>query len=312
MQYVFMFPGQNSRYPEMLDRLRSVTPITDRVLHEASDALDRNFVEHYRGDNPDIFGRNRDVQIGVFLTNFIYARVLEAEGIRPDASVGLSLGEYNHLVEIGALSFRSALRLLDARGAAYDDAPSGLMMSVFPCQPDQVEEALAVGQLKGCVNISIRLGRNHFVFGGDASAVEASVEWLEEEAFAQSRIVDPRLPMHAQIFQPAAEAFGTALETAEWRETHAPYLSNVDGNFVENPSSTVFVNRLYRHVFSTVQWQRSVELLSQRFSDATFIEVGPKAVLFNLVSREHRALRTQHVDEAGTIRPVPQGVGAAA
>ena len=297
----------------MLDRLRTVTPVTERVLLEASEALGRSLAEHYRGENPDIFVRNRDVQIGVFLTNFIYARALAAEGIRPDASVGLSLGEYNHLVEIGALSFASALRLLEARGAAYDGAPGGLMMSVFPCQEDEIEEALAVGRTKGCVDISIRLGKKHFVVGGDSSAVEASVVWLEETAFAQSRIVDPRLPMHARIFKPAADAFRVALETAEWRETHASYLPNVDGDFVENPSASAFVDRLYRHVYSTVQWQRSVERMTRRFPDATFIEVGPKAVLYNLVSREYRALRTHHVDgESGAIRLLPRGEVAAA
>ena len=112
MKYVFMFPGQNSKYPGMLERLRTTTPVAERVIGEASEVLCRNLAEHYQKDNPHIFFRNRDVQVGVFLTNFIFARALEIDGIRPDASVGLSLGEYNHLVEIGALSFASALRLL--------------------------------------------------------------------------------------------------------------------------------------------------------------------------------------------------------
>lgn len=302
-----MFPGQNSRYPEMLDRLRTATPLTDRVLRDASDILGRNLADHYRADNPDIFLRNRDVQIGVFLANFIFARALEAENIHADASVGLSLGEYNHLVEIGALGLGSALRLLDARGAAYESAPEGLMMSVFPCEEHEVEDALAVGRTKGSVDISIRLGKNHFVLGGDPGAVEASVERLEDEAFAQSRMVDPGLPMHAPTFKPAGDSFRAALDATEWREPHAPYLPNVDGDFVENPSAAVFVDRLYRHVFSTVQWRRSVELLTRRFSDATFIEVGPKAVLHNLVSREYRALKTHFVDgESGSIRPLPR------
>jgi malonyl CoA-acyl carrier protein transacylase len=126
-------------------------------------------------------------------------------------------------------------------------------------------------------------------------------------------MVDARLPIHTRIFKPAADTFRVALETAEWLKTRAPYLPNVDGDFMENSSPSVFVDRLYRHVFSMVQWQPSVELLVRRFSDATFIEVGPKAVLNNLVSREYRSLRTHHVDnESGAICPLPRGEEEAA
>jgi [acyl-carrier-protein] S-malonyltransferase len=297
MKYVFMFPGQNSRYPGMLDRLRASTPVADRILREASDVLGRNLPDHYREDNPEIFARNRDVQIGVFLANFIFARVLEDEGIQSDASVGLSLGEYNHLVEIGVLNLSSALRLLEARGTAYDAAPFGKMISVFPCQEDQVQEALAIGRSIGRVDISIHLGKKHFVLGGEEAGVNASVAWLEAEAFAQSSVIDSRLPMHAAVFKPAADAFRSALEISDWQCMRAPYLPNVDGRFADSASPDDFVDKLYRHVFSTVQWQRSIDLMIQRFPDATYIEVGPKAVLHNQVSREYRTLKTQHTDK---------------
>ncbi len=305
IKFVFLFPGQNSKYPAMLDRLRAVTPVTHRVLRKASRLLGRDLDSHYRADNPDIFSRNRDVQIGVFLTNFIYARALEDAGCRADASAGLSLGEYNHLVEIGALSFESALRLLDARGAAYDAAPQGCMKSVFPCQEQDVEEALIAGRQHGSVDVSIRLGKSHFVLGGDAPAVEASVVWLENEAYAQSRLVDPRLPMHASLFRPAGNAFKAALESVPWYVAHAPYLPNVDGEILGIPCADEIVDRLYRHVFSTVQWQRSIECLVRRFSGATFIEVGPKSVLYNLVSREYRSLDMFHVDGDDTAALFP-------
>ena len=171
------------------------------------------------------------------------------------------------------------------------------MMSVFPCQPDQMQEALNVGRIKGSVDISIHLGKKHFVLGGESSAVEASATWLEEEVFAQSRVVDSRLPMHAAVFKPAADAFRASLENTEWLEMHSSYLPNVEGHPVERQSASNFVDRLYRHVFSTVQWQRSVDLMAQQYPDATFLEVGPKSVLYNQLSREYRNLKTDYVDK---------------
>src|SRR5215467_9792521 len=226
MTIVYMFPGQNSRYPEMIDRLRQWSGCA-RILQDASDILGRDISSHYRASNPQMFSHNRDVQIGVFLAAYIFSEQLATEGIRPDASLGLSLGEYNHLVDIGALSFASALRLLDARGSAYENGPRGLVMSVFPCDREQVTQAL--GPL---ADISIELSATHFVIGGETAAVQGAAARLEDEAFVEARVIDAALPMHSRLFLPAADAFREALEKAEWIPARKAYLPNVDGAFL--------------------------------------------------------------------------------
>src|SRR5437773_1861170 len=108
-----MFPGQNSRYPEMISRLQELLPFCGNLLEEASDVVSRNLQTHFQPENSNMFALNRDVQLGVFLANHILLRALEMEGVNADASAGLSLGEYNHLVHIGALRFDDAIRLLE-------------------------------------------------------------------------------------------------------------------------------------------------------------------------------------------------------
>ena len=295
MTVVYMFPGQNSRYPEMIDRLRQWRGC-DRILRDASDVLKRDLGSHYCSENSQMFSHNRDVQIGVFLAAYILSERLAAEGIRPDASLGLSLGEYNHLVDIGALSFTSALRLLDARGSAYENGPRGLMMSVFPCDREEVEQAL------GTADISIELSANHFVIGGETAAVEAAAARLEEEAFAGARVIDAALPMHARLFRPAADAFRQALESTCWMPAQKPYLPNVDGDFLIDPRPVDFMDRLYRHVFNTVRWARSVAAIVNRFPDAALVEVGPGRILYNAVSREYKQMRCFCADDPESIR----------
>src|SRR5262249_34120483 len=226
--------------------------------------------------------------IGVFLTSYMLSSRLAQEGLHSDASLGLSLGEYNHLVEIGALSFEEALQILEARGCAYQDGPRGLMISVFPVDADQVRQALRVAADSGHVDVSIELSAKHFVLGGETEAVQATAAWLEEEAFAQSRVVDPALPMHSQLFKPAGDAFGMALEQVHWTSSKQPYLPNVEGRFLTNATRADFVDRLYRHVFNTVRWAQSVAEVVERFPDASFVEVGPKCVLYNAFRREYR------------------------
>lgn len=295
MTIVYMFPGQNSRYPEMIDRVRQWSGC-DRILQDASDVLGRDLRSHYCSGNPRVFSHNRDVQIGVFLAAYILSEQLATEGIRSDASLGLSLGEYNHLVDIGALSFANALLLLDARGRAYENGPRGLMMSVFPCDREQVRQAL-----EARADISIELSAKHFVIGGETAAVHAAAAWLEEKAFVEARVIDAALPMHSRLFLPAANAFRQALEKTEWAPAQKEYLPNVDGAFLIDARPNDFVDRLYRHVFNTVQWARSLASIVNRYPDAAFVEVGPGRVLYNSVSREYRHMRCFWADDPESI-----------
>jgi [acyl-carrier-protein] S-malonyltransferase len=137
---VFIFPGQTSRYAEMIEKLTAYDAHCADILEEGSDILSRDLVQHYSAANPTIFARNRDVQLGVFLANHLHLKLLERTGIRSDWSLGLSLGEYNHLVHIGALSFEDALVLLEQRGQLYEAGPAGVMVSVFPVDAGAVEE----------------------------------------------------------------------------------------------------------------------------------------------------------------------------
>ena len=296
MTIVYMFPGQNSRYAEMIDRQRQWSGC-ERILRDASDVLGRDLSAHYRAENAQMFLKNRDVQVGVFLAAYILSERLAAAGIHSAASLGLSLGEYNHLVEIGALSFESALRILDARGRAYENAPRGLMVSVPPCEKSQVQQALDSTATPGSADIAIELSAKHFVISGEATSVQAAASWLEDEGFAQTRVVDSALPMHSRIFRPAADAFLRNLERAEWRAAQKPYLPNVDGQFLIDARPAEFVDRLYRHVFSTVRWSRSVAAIVDRYPNAVLVEVGPKCILHNTVRRDHKHLHCFRTDD---------------
>lgn len=303
MTIVYMFPGQNSRYPQMIDQQRQWSGC-ERILDEASDVLGRDVSAHYRADNSQMFDRNRDVQIGVFLAAYILGERLATAGIRSDASLGLSLGEYNHLVEIGALPFSSALRLLEARGCAYENGPRGLMMSVLPCDVEQINEALEFTARLGSADLAIELSHKHFVIGGETGAVQAAAACLEEEAFAQARVIDSALPMHSRMFRPAADAFLEALEKAEWQPARKAYLPNVDGQFLLSPRKPEYVDRLYRHVFNTVRWSRSLATIVEHYPNALLVEVGPRCILYNLVRREYKHLECFRTDDPESTDPI--------
>lgn len=290
MKPIFMFPGQSSRYPEMIDRLfASAEPDARAVFGEASAALGRDLRAHYRADNHDLFARNRDVQIGVFLANHVHLLAIERAGVRAERSVGLSLGEYNHLVHIGALTFVDALRLVDARGAAYDDGPEGAMASVFPLPLDELALVVARARAQGPLEIVNLNSPTQNVIAGSPPAIEAASAILDEEHGVECKIIERRVPMHASFFAPVAAALRPALDLAPFRAPRSPYLPNVTGRFEHAPTPARFADLLARHVHSPVLFRASIDLLAEESPGAAFVEVGPRAVLFNLLSRKWRS-----------------------
>lgn len=288
---VFMFPGQSSRYPGMLGKLARLHRRAAEVLALCCDVLGRDLVAHTSEDNPDAFARNVDVQVGVFVANHMMLSALQAEGVDAELSLGLSLGEYNHLVHIGALDLEDALRLVQARGEAYDAGPRGMMASVQPIELAELEEVVEQIRARGLgvlEIVNLNSPRQH-VLSGDAAAVEAAVALLEEEHFVVPTIIERQVPMHASLFEPVGAALRPHLERARFRAPRLPYLPNRRGDFIFAPTPAEFVDLLAAHVHTPVLWRKSIDRVAERHPDAVFVEVGPRQVLHNLLDRKWHA-----------------------
>ena len=296
MGAVFMFPGQSSADPGMLARALTLGPAAGSVLHSAAAVLSRDTLARYTRPSGVLLDTNRDVQVSVFLTTQMHLRAVEAEGVRADVSLGLSLGEYSHLVHIGALSFEDALALVERRGAAYDESPHGIMMAVLGATEDEVSEAVSRASGHGVVVISNFNAPTQHVIAGERAAVDAAAAWLEETCGASTVETESRVPMHSPLLTPVAAAFRPHLARAPWRTPTRAYLPNVTATVEPEPSAGQFVERLTAHVTEPVRWRASIERLASTLGPACFTEVGPGAVLFNMLSRRWLDVRRAKTD----------------
>ncbi|MEO8554753.1 MAG: ACP S-malonyltransferase [Kofleriaceae bacterium] len=283
MTLVAMFPGQSSRYPEMLAKLRG-EPACARVLAEASDLLGRDLAAHYRGN--DVFATNRDVQVGVFLANHVHLQMFLDAGITFRHSLGLSLGEYNHLVHIGALDFADAVRLVDDRGRLYDEARDGVMVSVFPLGAEAVEAAIQRLGLGERAAIGLYNSPRQQVISGERSAVDALLTELERDEYFDATVIEPRIPMHAPCFAVTASRFAEVLASVTFSPPRVPYVPNVRGAVLASATSTDIRECLVAHVYRPVRWQASVDAIAASVREPWFVEVGPRDVLHNLFGKD--------------------------
>ncbi|MBX3273086.1 MAG: ACP S-malonyltransferase [Sandaracinaceae bacterium] len=292
MQRAFMFPGQSSRDPEMVERAFAIdAAVAARVLEEASALVERDLGAHFRGPAAAMFATNQDVQLGVFLTTHIHLEALRARGIDAALSLGLSLGEYNHLVHIGALDFADAVRLVAERGRLYTEGPTGCMAAVYPIADDDLAPLLEEARAIGPVDVAVEASPTQTVIAGDHAAVQHVAERAADEHYAEHKLIEEHVPMHVPMFASVAEAFGEALARAPFKRARLPYLPNVEGRHVPTNGPASFAAPLYRHVVEAVRWRRSIDYLVAQ-GVTHFVEVGPRQALTNLLSpRWHRATR---------------------
>ncbi|MGH7291916.1 MAG: ACP S-malonyltransferase, partial [Myxococcota bacterium] len=278
---VFLFPGQSSVDVAMIARARALGPAAESVLARAEVVLGVDAIARYAGPRGVQLESNRDVQVAGFLTTQMHLHALIDSGVQTDRSLGLSLGEYSHLVHIGALTFEAALSLVDQRGRAYDQSPLGVMVTVLGVEEDEVAAAVALASAHGTVVISNYNTPTQHVIAGERVAVEWAASHLEEEVGARCIETESRVPMHSPLLAPVAEAFRPSLRTAPWKTSRHPYLPNVSGRVEETTTADVYVERLAAHVSEPVRWRRSIEAIATTCRDAWFVEVGPGAVVHN-------------------------------
>lgn len=300
---VFLFPGQSSARPDAIARARAAHPQAEAVARIAAQVLGGEAAA-WLGSASARLDSNRDVQIVVFLATQMYLAGLCAEGIDARASMGLSLGEFSHLVHIGALDLATAIALVSERGRCFDRAPHGSMVTVLAVDEDTVAAVVAQAAARGPIVISNYNAPTQHVIAGDADAVAWAAERLEDDHGAITAVIERRVPMHSPLMAEPARVFHQALASTAWRPARLPYRPNVIGRAIARGCGQDYVEHLVRHVHQPVRWRDGVDELATTHRDAIFVEVGPGTVIHNMLGRgSWRSLARGHADAPDEVDP---------
>ena len=291
-----MFPGQSSARADALLRARQAHPAAEDVARRAAAVLDAGDAAAWFDPAGARLASNRDVQAVVFLATQMYLAALAAEGVEAERSLGLSLGEYSHLVHIGAVTFEDALRLVLERGRCFDGAPAGMMVTALAVDLEAVAAVVTQARAHGTIVISNYNAPTQYVISGTTAAVQWAAQTLEDEHAAHTTVIEERVPMHSPLMRGVAARFGGALARAPWRSPSRPYWPNVTAAPIAQPTPPDFVTHLTRHVSEPVRWQASIDAVMAERPDARLVEVGPGSVLHNLVARAWRGVPCARVD----------------
>ncbi|ASR35796.1 hypothetical protein BAY61_13170 [Prauserella marina] len=200
---VFAFPGAGSQYLGMGATLYEEESVFRSTVDECAELL----APLLGADVRDAItatastGLVRDAGFGLpalFAASVATARLLMSWGVRPDAVVGHSLGEYSAAVVAGALTLPDAARLVAVRCARAAKAAGGGGMLALRMSEDDVMDVLtrhpdldlaAVNAPGACVVSGPREGLAVL-----AAEYGERVSELRVDAALHSRLVEPAVP----------------------------------------------------------------------------------------------------------------------
>ena len=221
----------------------------------------------------------------VFAADQAMLAVLSHLGLRPEAVVGHSTGEYSALMASGAVEVEDEDRLIDyllegnratARATRAGKVPHGVLLTIGPAAPDVLRALLERGDLYLAMD---NCPHQAVVCGSDEAVSRAETDLKARGAICQ------RLPFarayHTPLFEPVCEELRPYYAGGRFAAPHTRLYSCATAAAV--PGDPATVRRL-----ALEQWARPVrfrETVEAMHADGLrlFVEVGPRGNLTSFV-----------------------------
>lgn len=289
----FIFPGQGAQKFGMGKDFYDNFEVSRKVYEDACQWLNMD-VKALCFEENDKLDITSYTQIGLLTTEIAMLMAVEAKGIRPAVTAGLSLGEYAALVAAGKLSPEDAIRTIEKRGLYMQEAVpvGGAMSAVMGLDFEKVEEIC--GAVSGIVELANYNCPGQIVISGEAQAVEKAGEQLKTAGAKRVLPLKVSGPFHSSMLKKAGLQLKPELEKVRWMVSEIPYVSNTTAELVTN--QTMIEELLVRQVSEAVRWQQSVEKMLAMGVEA-FVEIGPGKTLAGFLKRIDRKVPCINIEK---------------
>ena len=300
-----LFCGQGFQRAQMGRSVHAVEPVFRREVDRCAELLRpllgldiRTLVYPAEGDR-ERAQRQLDDQLyagpALFCVSWASAQLWLHRGLRPDAVLGQSTGEYMAAAVAGVLDLEDALSLFVARAKLMATAPPGALLHVA------LAEAEVRARLVPDTWVALCNGPRATVVSGRPEAIEALRACLEAEGVSWRR-VRVSVPAHCPLLEPIAEALAAQARKVVLRPPRIPLVSGVTGAVLTR-AEALDPDHWVRHLLEPVRFGRALaELASGRA--LVLVEAGPHRCVSGLT-----ALTVPDCPVIPTLPPVDSPAG---
>lgn len=303
--FAMVFPGQGSQAVGMLADLAPQFAIVEKTFAEASEVLGYDLWDLVQNGTAEDLGQTQRTQPALLAASVALYRVWQEKfpEQKPAVMAGHSLGEYSALVCAGVLNFQDAIKLVELRGNAMQQAVpagSGAMYAIIGLDNEAIiaaceQAANETGEVVSAVNFN---SPGQVVIAGTKAAAEKAGELCKAAGAKRALPLAVSVPSHCALMKPAADKLAEALQNITLNPPLVPVINNVDVA-VETDADTIR-NALVRQLYSPVRWTETVEKMAQD-GITTLYEIGPGKVLTGLTSRIVKELNAKAVNDVASF-----------
>jgi mycobactin polyketide synthetase MbtD len=277
----FVFPGQGNQWQSMgadaYQRLPAYRAEADRCAEAFAAAGLPPPLPYLLGERERNWSRTQ-----IQGAQFIHAVGLTQQwrfcGVRPDITIGHSLGEVAAAYVAEKVSVSDAVALVAARAAAVDRLAGRYAMAVLGVGLD--EARALIGETPGWLEVSAVNGPSSTVVSGDHDAVAAATALAEQRGvFTHQLTVD--YPGHTSALRPLGAELTELLPRSTFRDGPVAFIGSAVG--AEVSSEVDFSQYWYESLCGTVRFDQAV-MAGQKSGADTFVEISAHpALLYPLV-----------------------------
>ncbi|MEM9804744.1 MAG: beta-ketoacyl synthase N-terminal-like domain-containing protein [Cyanobacteria bacterium P01_D01_bin.56] len=278
---VFLFPGQGSQYSAMASDLYKTQKVFKAAVDQCGTFLDETLEYSLTallfGVQKDLLTETRYTQPVLFAIEYALAKLWLHWGIRPNAMLGHSLGEYVSACLAGVFDLETALKLVTLRGQLMQQQETGAMLSVA-LSPETLKPWLSEA-----VTLAAANGPNLCSVSGKTDEIASLQARLEENNISCRRLHTSH-GFHSAMMEPMVRPFVEAVKQVQLTPPEIPFISNVTGTWITSEEATD-PNYWGQQARQPVRFSEGItEVL--RLSDTVLLEVGPGNSLTTL-TRQH-------------------------
>ncbi|QDL91552.1 SDR family NAD(P)-dependent oxidoreductase [Paroceanicella profunda] len=303
----FVFSGNGSQWAGMGRFLHETNP----VFAARFDTVAALFAERGGADLKALLAADDlEAQLGsaavaqpvLFGVQMATVAALAAEGLKPDAVAGHSVGEVAAACTAGIISLSDAVQLIHTRSLALDTLRGTGGMAAVSAGPADVEAALEDSGIQGVCIAGMNSPRSVTV-SGDRAAIKALLAHLRKTRRVAGVMLEIDHPYHSPAVEPLRRRMIDDLKGLQPQESTVLYASSTTGQVAHGKS--LDTDYWWRNAREVVRFEEAVEALCEA-GVQTFVEISPRPVLQNYVKDKLRGL-----GHSGTFaRTLDQGAAA--
>jgi len=214
-------------------------------------------------------------QPALFAVEYALAKLWTGWGVKPEAMIGHSVGEYVAACLAGVMTLEEAIDVVAARGRLMQGMPGGSMLAVALSE-EEIQWMLGDRLSLAAIN-----GPRLCVVSGPTDAIEEFEKNVGDGVWMKR--LETSHAFHSAMMEPMLQPFAEVIGKVKLKEPQIPFISNLTGTWIK-AREAVDPRYWTDHLREAVRFADGIDELL-REPGRVLLEIGPGHTLTTMVKR---------------------------